>query len=254
MISFVIPAHNEALLLAQTLRTLHASAQTTGESFEVIVAADGCTDDTAQIAAEHGARVVEVSLRQIGMVRNAGARAAKGDLLIFIDADTLVDPPTLQRALHMVRNGLVGGGARVSFADPVPFAAHIALATWNCISVLCRWAAGSFIFARRDDFVAVGGFDERFFICEELYLSKALKRRGRFAIVPIPVRTSGRKARLYGWLDVTHLLILHILTAGHVAQRREDLGMWYDGVRERPDTDTAPDPGGRSSRGTSLGD
>ena len=247
MISFVIPAHNEAMLLGRTLRTLHASAQATGEPFEVIVAADGCTDATAQIAAEHGARVVEVSLRQIGMVRNAGARAAKGDLLIFIDADTLVDPPTLQRALHMVRNGLVGGGARVSFADPVPFAAHIALAEWNCVSVLCRWAAGSFLFARRADFLAVGGFDDRYFVGEEIYLSKALKRRGRFAIVPIPVRTSGRKARLYGWLDFTRLLIRYVLTVGRVAQRREGLGMWYDGVREQPEPDVAPDTGGRSS-------
>src|SRR5205085_9617055 len=88
VISIVIPAYNEEALLAPTVRAVRESADATGVPYEVIVVDDGSTDRTAEIARAHGARVVSVELRQIGAARNAGVKAAAGDLLIFVDADT----------------------------------------------------------------------------------------------------------------------------------------------------------------------
>src|SRR5688572_8616158 len=115
MISFVIPAHNEAELIGRTISAIHESARALGESYEVIVADDASTDATGSLAFEHGARVVTVSFRRIAATRNAGARAAIGEFLFFVDADTVVRMPALRSALRALRGGAVGGGAAVRF-------------------------------------------------------------------------------------------------------------------------------------------
>jgi glycosyltransferase involved in cell wall biosynthesis len=120
MISFVIPAHNEAELLGRTLAAMRESAPAAGESYEVIVADDSSIDGTVTIAREHGARVVAVNFRPIAATRNAGARAATGDLLFFVDADTMVTGQVIRAAVRALRRGAVGGGSAVRFDGPVP--------------------------------------------------------------------------------------------------------------------------------------
>ncbi len=233
MLSFVIPAHNEETVIEQTLRTLRASAQALGESYEVIVVDDASTDRTAEIARSCGAEVVPVNLRRISVVRNAGARAARGDVLIFVDADTLVPAKALISAVETIRQGAVGGGARVQMDGGVPVWAPtlMTLASWSLC--LLRLAAGCFLFARRDAFEAVGGFDEEYYASEEIHLSRALKAQGRFVIVSETVITSGRKTRLFSARQL--LLQMAILASGgrSVLKRRESLGFWYDGQREQ---------------------
>lgn len=104
MISFVIPAHNEAELLGRTLAALIASAQTVGEPWETVVVNDASTDRTAEIALAHGARIITVNHRQIAATRNAGAQAMTGEVLFFVDADTVV---TLSAAERGRRHDLV---------------------------------------------------------------------------------------------------------------------------------------------------
>src|SRR5262245_44034869 len=105
MISFVIPAHNAAGLLGYTLAALHSSAQTAGDPYEVIVVDDASTDGTGALAREHGARVLEVNYRRIAATRNAGAREAAGELLFFVDADTVVPVRALGAALRALKGG-----------------------------------------------------------------------------------------------------------------------------------------------------
>jgi glycosyltransferase involved in cell wall biosynthesis len=231
MISLIIPAHNEEALLGDTLRILRASAEELGEPFEIIVVDDASTDRTIEIARSQGATVVSTDRRQIGASRNVGATASKGEVLIFVDADTHVPAETLRAALRAIRAGAVGGGARLRPDAGTPFwLAHLAVLTVAFMRLL-RWAAGCFIFVRRDAFAAVGGFDERYYATEEIVLSRALKKRGRFVILSESVVTSGRKGHLYG---PGHLFVLtwRILRGGRAQlQRREGLDLWYDGRR-----------------------
>ena len=74
MISFIVPAHNEEAYLGATLRAIHEAARPSGKSYEIIVVNDASTDDTAPIARQAGAKVLDVNLRKISVVRNAGAR------------------------------------------------------------------------------------------------------------------------------------------------------------------------------------
>src|SRR5262245_46006339 len=126
MISFIIPAHNEEALLGRTLAAAHAAARELGRPYEIVVANDASTDRTGEIAAAQGARVVAVNRRQIAATRNAGAAAATGDILFFVDADTQVTAEAVRAAVKRLANGAVGGGAAVHFDEgPLPLYARI---------------------------------------------------------------------------------------------------------------------------------
>ena len=235
MISFIIPAHNEERLLGRTIAGIRDSASAAGEPYEIIVVNDASADATARVAIEHGASVVDVELRKISAVRNAGARLAKGDLLVFVDADTVVPAATLQAALNHWRSGAVGGGATVAWDEECPFWGHLVLRTWNEISRWLCWAAGCFIFVRRDAFEAVGGFDESYFAGEEIILSGALKRKRRFIVLRQPVFTSARKVHLYGKFEMMWLMTRMSLQGQKSWRTRDGLDMWYARRNHPPD-------------------
>jgi glycosyltransferase involved in cell wall biosynthesis len=233
LISFIVPAYNEAFEIGKALDSIFASARAIGHSFEVVVANDASTDQTPDIARKAGARVVDVSLHRISSVRNAGARAAKGDVLFFIDADTRVTEKLLRAALSALDGGAVGGGAWVGFSEPVGWFVQTAIFAFDVLYMgLARWAAGCFIFARRQDFEAVGGFNETLYATEEIVLSKALKQRGRFVIVRQTVRTSARKMRMYSPWNIIPLTIRLLLHGPAIFRQREGLWWWYGGKRE----------------------
>ncbi len=93
MISVVIPAHNAARTLGDCLRAIRGSSYT---EYEVIVVDDASTDSTAQIAAQHGCRWIRVP-ENVGaaMAKNIGVGEAQGDIVLFTDADIIVQPDTL---------------------------------------------------------------------------------------------------------------------------------------------------------------
>ena len=233
-VSFIVPAHNEEPLLPATLSAIHVAAAARGIEYEIIVADDASTDRTAHIAAEAGACVVAVQHRQIAATRNSGARAASGDMLVFVDADTLINPEVLLRAVEAVAQGAVGGGATVSFEGQVPLYAKVVLPLMTMLMRRTRLAAGCFVFCTRPAFEAVGGFDERLFGAEEIALSVALKKIGTFVILREAVVTSGRKLRTYSGFEVLGILARGVLSGGKMIKHRDQMGLWYDPRREDP--------------------
>jgi glycosyltransferase involved in cell wall biosynthesis len=197
VISFIVPAWNEEAMIGRTLQRLRDSADPLGEPYEIIVVDDSSTDRTAEIAASHGALVVSVQLRHIAAVRNAGARHARGEALIFVDADTLVPEPTLAAAYQALYDGAIGGGAIVEFEGRIPFLTRLYIVGFMFVWNSMNFAAGCFVFTRRDTFDAAGGWDEQYFAGEEVFLSRALKKLGRFVILRERVISSERKARLF---------------------------------------------------------
>lgn len=116
-VSFVVPARNEAEYLPATLESIRDLE--TDHTYETIVA-DGDSDDaTPAIAAEHGARVVDGGGEGIGHGRDAGARAADGDWLAFVDADTILSPEYLDTMLeHAEERGLSAASSRCRMRGP----------------------------------------------------------------------------------------------------------------------------------------
>jgi len=239
-LSFIIPAHNEAFEIGRTLQSVRESARAAALPFEVIVVNDASSDRTAEIAREAGARVLEVNARKISAVRNAGARAAKGNIFFFVDADTRLPEATLRAALSALDRGAAGGGARVAFTEPMSLGARLAIGLFSFFYMrLLQWAAGCFLYARRQAFEAAGGFDETLYACEEIALSRALKRQGRFVVLRRSVQTSGRKMRLYSAWRIIPLMIRFLIHGPAIFRRREGLEWWYEGKRENPQMEEA---------------
>jgi glycosyltransferase involved in cell wall biosynthesis len=226
MISFVLPAHDEAALLADTLRALGRAADAVGRRYEVVVVDDASTDATADIAHMHGARVVRIEARHIAAARNAGADAAHGDALVFIDADTRIDASVLSAALAALQGGAVGGGATVRLQSG-RWHERLAAALLAPLFRLARIAPGCFLFCRRDAFDAVGGFDTRWYAGEDVAISRALGRHGRFVILRERVRTSGRKLRTHPLSEHLRLLLRFAWRGRGMLRSREALDLWY---------------------------
>jgi cellulose synthase/poly-beta-1,6-N-acetylglucosamine synthase-like glycosyltransferase len=235
VISFIVPAYNEERLIGRTLDSLRAAGGALEEPFEIIVADDASTDGTARLALARGARVVSVKRRQIAATRNAGARKARGDLLLFVDADTVAPVDTVLAAVAALRAGAVGGGASVTFDGRLSRPARVFVHLFMMLYRGTGFAAGCFIFATRQAFEAAGGFDERVYGAEEVLLSWKLRRRGRFVLLREPVLTSGRKLRAYSAWELVSAMVrltpLHLRGMGS----RKGLDLWYGPRRDDPD-------------------
>lgn len=236
MISFVIPAHNEERLIGRTLGALHTAARAVGEPYEIIVVDDASTDATAALAASQGARVVPVQYRHIAAARNAGAQHARGDVLIFVDADTRVTDTVVRAAMTALGDGAIGGGARARFDGRIPLYGRALMQLWLWLQPLARYASGCFLFCTRRAFDAAGRFDETIYAAEDVAISRRLKRVGRFVILRESVITSGRNLRAHSGFDALRMLAAWVLHGPPFLKSRRGLGWWYGGRRDDPDS------------------
>jgi len=233
MLSFIVPAYNEEHELPATLRAIQEAAEVAQQDYEIIVVNDASTDATEEIARSFGAHVVAVQLRQIAAVRNAGARAAQGQVLCFVDADTRISAVHVTGAVQALKSGFAGGSARVALEGAVPFWARLFLGAFSAVYFTMKLGVGAFLFAQREAFEAVGGFDEQYFAGEEAYLSMALKTQGRFKILREPIMTSGRKIRMHPANFVLGQSFFIFFGGPNSLRNRKRLDLWYDGKRER---------------------
>ena len=241
MISFIVPAHNEQAGLGKTLQAIHDSARIVGQPYEIIVVDDASTDATAEIARQHNATVVTVNHRQIAATRNSGGRAANGERLFFVDADTTVNPRAVAAAMRHMDKGAVGGGGPtwLDKNEVVPlYIRLIALLGIVAVKVI-GFSGGAFMFCTRAAFHATGGFNERLYWGEEGGFALALKREGRFVGLWQPVLTSGRRFRKTSALQLFAGGIRMIFSPFKMMTQRSSVEkIWYDS--NRADDDKMP--------------
>lgn len=234
MISFVIPAYNEEALLGRTLRALTDAAQESGQPFEVVVVDDASSDGTAAVARAHGARVVPGHYRQIAATRNAGARETSGEMLIFVDADTIVPGSAVRAVVKAMRGGAVGGGCAFRFDGRLPFYGRLMELISTPLYRAVGLASGCFLFCTRAAFLAAGGFNEGLFAAEEAALSRALRQQGRFVVLRECVTTSGRKLRAHTAREVLGVLARLAFAGPKSVRQRQELELWYGERRTDP--------------------
>lgn len=238
--SVIVPAFNEAKGITATLRSIQTAAEVfarRGWGTELIVCDNNSTDATAHLAAAAGAQVVFEPVNQIGRARNTGARAATGEWLIFVDADSHPSSALLVEVAAAIATGrCVAGGSTVRLDSPHLLARAVA-AGWNLISRLTRWAPGSFLFCERAAFWAVGGFSPELYASEEIDLFRRLKRlarRQRRSICILhrhPVLTSARKVYLYSPAEHLRFVLRTLCLGGRTLRNRAECYTWYDGRR-----------------------
>jgi GT2 family glycosyltransferase len=239
LISIIIPAFNEQLLLPHTLRRIQSASQSFLDlawQFECIVCDNNSTDHTAEMAHAQGARVIFEPVNQISRARNTGASIARGDWLLFIDADSQPSPELFADvARHIMSGQILGGGATIQLDDPHRIG-NLLTAAWNRVSRTLRWMAGSFIFVETAAFHAAGRFNQELFAAEEIDLSRRLKKLARASgkklviLHRAPLLTSARKMRLYSLPQLAQLLLFPVLNPSRLLKKPSPY--WYDGRRE----------------------
>lgn len=232
MISFIVPAHNEEAWISRCLLAIRKAMDSVRELYEIIVVDDASTDATASIAREHGARVIHVKHRQISATRNAGALQAAGDILFFVDADTLINAPVIQSALRECRAGAVGGGCVPRFEGRLPLWWRLLYPVLVAAVRLLRLPGGACQFCTRAAFVAIGGYSEKHYAAEDALFASALKKQGRTVVPAEPVVTSGRNLRAHSFLTIVRLLVRVNFRGPDAFRKREGLDIWYRPKRE----------------------
>ena len=237
LLSVVIPAWNEEAYIGETLRAVFeavARLESAGGRAEVIVVDNGSTDATVERTRAFPVRVVNEPRRRIATVRNAGALAARGEYLAFVDADSRPSANSLERIWRVLSTGrFTGGGTRIC-----PERRSLRLAPLYLIPAMMRvvlGVSGGMIFATREDFDAVGRFDEGLYAAEDFELVLALRRRAhktgkKFAnLSDVRIVTSVRKADKASWRE--WLIFPKYLFNRDSARRFENCRLWYAGHR-----------------------
>lgn len=236
--SVIIPAYNEEALLPRTLSLLAAAMSSLGAAGEVIVVDNNSTDATAELARRAGARVVSEPVNQISRARNAGARAATTGRFVFLDADTLPSAELLAAAMAKLDAGSAGGGAFIELAIDGPASpAHRFLPALSWLLMKMGICGGSFMFCRRDAYEDIGGFSEKVFAAEDVFMSRALRswgkknRRSFDILVDTPIRSSDRKLHLHSPAKLSFYLLLFAVFPFAV-RYKSFCRLWY----HRPDS------------------
>jgi glycosyltransferase involved in cell wall biosynthesis len=198
MISIIIPAKNEAAHIGLLLRDIQLQSL---KSVEVIVSSSS-TDKTNQIAKSFGAKVTKGTVDGcVGKARNFGAAKAKGEILIFLDADVrLPNRYTLANLVaHFKINKMeIANSFLVANSDKriyrtIFYSYNLLLKFESYINVLIS-APGICLIVNRKLFESIGGFDEELKNSEDIDLIRRIMKLGhRYNVIPFRVTTSVRR-------------------------------------------------------------
>lgn len=232
-LSVLIPAHNEEAFLPACLDAIDAAEAACPEvAVERIVILNRCTDRTGEIARKRGCRIVSEDAPNLSRIRNAGAAAATGELLVTVDADSRMHPRTFRGITRKMETGRYIGGATIVLLERLSPGILCSMGVVALRLLRHGWAWGLF-WCRREDFEAIGGFDEDYVSIEDVDFARRLKARGREqgkrfgTLWRAPLTTSCRKFDQFGdWYLVRNPDFLRRVFTGK--DRKAANEFWYD--------------------------
>jgi len=201
---------NEGEYLEHTLLAL--KHQRCDEGFEIIVSDSYSTDNTVELAKKHGAKVVQSEPRGPAVGRNVGVATAKGDVLVFLDADTIPSQNFLQSISDTMKQKNVVGGTCAFLCkngnslDKLMFA-FVNLFARLAIRLGFPHDPGYCGFYRRSVFEKIGGLREEMVLCETHDLAMRAKRHGKFVYLNVPAYTSLRRFKKAGYRKTLSMYI-----------------------------------------------
>lgn len=171
-ISVIIPAYDEEKCLGETLESIQRAKDFLLEKAavptQVIVVDNDSVDSTAEIALSFRAKVVKEPKHNVARVRNAGASSALGNVLVFIDADTIVPEELLWRINEVMANPSCFGGAVDTDYRPAKALVSVYLQLWRVVGKLAGMAQGATQFSRREVYASLRGYDESLYMGEDV--------------------------------------------------------------------------------------
>ncbi len=191
MISVIIPAYNEEKYIAKTLNSIKK------QDFnpELIVVCNGCTDNTYKIAKKYTNKVFNLKEKNVSKARNHGAKKAKGEILVFLDADTYLDDNCLEKIYESLNSSAVIGTCK-GIPDSKKLIYRILLGIKNSF-YLTYWVNG-ILFCKKDVFKRINGFNENIKIREYRDIVKRALIYGKFIMSDAEVINSMRRFEKLG--------------------------------------------------------
>jgi glycosyltransferase involved in cell wall biosynthesis len=176
--SVLIPAHNEEAFIGDCLLAINSAAEKVQHGVEIIVALNRCSDQTAEIAAGHHAVIVNEDSKNLARIRNAAARAATGDIIVTIDADSRMSANMFVEIAANISTGkYIGGGVMIR---PERWSVGILISVLTVVPfLLIHRVSGGLLWCRRSEFEAIGGFNEALVSAEDIDFAKRLKAYGK---------------------------------------------------------------------------
>ncbi|OGG57912.1 hypothetical protein A2853_03200 [Candidatus Kaiserbacteria bacterium RIFCSPHIGHO2_01_FULL_55_17] len=212
-VSFVIPAYNEEQLIGKCLGSIEREIERSGYEAEVIVADNGSTDKTKEVAARFPhVRVVEEHWKGANRARQAGFKASTGEYIASLDADVVVPPGWLTRAMHEFERNpkLVAVSGPFILYDLSPFHRFLARSFYvvgYIVYVIVRFLfrrgsmiQGGNILLRRDALEKIGGHNTDIeFYGDDTDTARRLSKVGNVKFTfKLPISTSGRRLKHEG--------------------------------------------------------
>ncbi len=200
-ISIIIPTLNEEKYLERLLKSIEKQDF---EDYEIIVSDSKSNDNTTEIAENYGAKVITGERKGPGHARNLGAKKAKGEYLLFIDADVILpDKKTFSKIIKILCNKkFVGGTAKTKGYGEFKIYNFLMTFSYKFFEILTRIGipsmSGFFIFTRKKLFKELNGFDEELPISEDFDFSKKLKEFGKLKVLDSKVLVSSRRLKERG--------------------------------------------------------
>lgn len=226
-LSVIIPALNEEKTLSGLLNSIKAQ---TFSDYEIILADAGSTDKTLEIAGAYGCRITKGGLPGVG--RNRGADVARGEILLFLDADTnLADKNFFQNVLEEFDRKKLGAATVLSDASSDKIMDKLFYASWNFWILISLYfipcAGGWCIFSRKEFHDRIKGFDERIRVGEDANYVFRISKICKFGVLKSGrVKISPRRFHAEGYIKI----IFHSLGEAfyRVILGKEDYGNRFD--------------------------
>ncbi len=234
-ISVIVPAYNEAGGISHTLKCINIAKnylrERDGPSVDILVVDNASTDRTGEAARDSNVRVIQEPVRGVANARNAGARTAPGDILVFIDADVAVPETTLWRVFQVMSNPCCIGGAVDTHYQPTSTLVKQYLEAWRALGRLLRMAQGAVQFCRRESFFSLGGYDETFYMGEDVdfywRLTRKARKQGFHVCLIDDIQVIPSSRRFDQWPLWRTLLWTNPIVVLLFRRRREAWGGWY---------------------------
>jgi glycosyltransferase involved in cell wall biosynthesis len=195
--SVVVPALDGQADLGRSLRAISRAAKAIRTNAEVVVVVLDRDAPHARFAESMGASVVKAQRRNIAVARNAGAAVATGQILVTIDAERVMSPLAFAEMERLLATGCYVGGGAIQLPERHSLAIDVAMVVTRLTTYL-NGLGGGMYWCRRDDFEAIGGFDERVATVDDFDFARRLRDYGlrtgrRFVnLRQAPVTTSCR--------------------------------------------------------------
>lgn len=232
--SIIIPAYNEEKLIGRCLDSIEAASAPYKDQVEVVVVLNRCTDRTEEIARSYNCVIIKEDRKNMSIIRNAGAKVAKGEIIATIDADNWMTDNMMTEIESMLMTGkYIGGGVLWKTDKRFSLATFLTILYLVPLLIKFRCSSAGIFWCYKRDFEAINGFNEDQRMLEDAEFAFRLRKWGKECgkkygtITKAKMVVSSRKEDMFGeWFYFKHPKWILAYLKGNVDKYADEV--FYD--------------------------